>query len=134
MPFGLSNAPSPFQSLMNEVLRPFLRRFVLVFFNDILIYNTTWNEHLRHVAAVLNTLRVNTLFVKRSKCIFGANSIAYLGHVISSNGVTMDPEKVNAVTTWPQPHSVKGLRGFLRLAGYYRKFIHNFGIIATPLT
>jgi hypothetical protein len=134
MPFGLSNAPSTFQSLMNEVLGSFLRRFVLAFFDDILIFSTTWTEHLRHVAAVLDTLRSNSLFVKRSKCIFGASSIAYLGHVISAQGVAINPDKVEAIITWPQPLSVRGLRGFLGLTRYYRKFIHNFGVIAVPLT
>jgi hypothetical protein len=133
MPFGLSNAPSTFQSLMNEVLGPFLWRFVLVFFDDILIFSTR-TEHLRDVAAVMDTLRSNNLFVKRSKCIFGASSIAYLVHVISAQGVAMDPDKVEAAITWPQPLSVRGLRGFLGLAGYYRKFIHNFAVIAAPLT
>jgi hypothetical protein len=133
MSFGLSNAPSTFQSLMNEILGPFLWRFVLVFFDDILIFSTRI-EHLRHVAAVMDTLQSNIIFVKRSKCIFGASSIAYLGHVISAQGVAMDPDKVEAAITWPQPLSVQGLRGFLGLAGYYRKFIHNFVVIAAPLT
>jgi hypothetical protein len=113
MPFGLSNAPSTFQGLMNEVLGPFLQKFVLVFFDDILIFSNTWTEHLRHVAAVLDTLRVHSLFVKRSKCIFGASSIAYLGHVILAKGVAMDPDKVHLATV---------------------TFIHNFSIIAAPLT
>jgi hypothetical protein len=135
MPFGLTNAPSTFQSLMNEVLQPFLRRFVLVFFVDMLIFSTSWTVHLRHVAAVLDTLCSHSLFVKRSKCIFGARSISsYLGHVISAEGVSMDPEKLASVQSWPQPRTVRGIRGFLGLAGYYRKFIHNFGVLAAPLT
>lgn len=119
---------------MNEVLGGFLRRFVLVFFDDILIYSATWTEHLIHVKAVLETLHTNKLFVKESKCNFGATSVAYLGHIISAKGVAMDSSKIEAVTSWPIPKSPRGLRGFLGLAGYYRKFIKDFGVIAAPLT
>ncbi|KAF0894408.1 hypothetical protein E2562_038912 [Oryza meyeriana var. granulata] len=93
MPFGLCNAPATFQALMNDVLRAFLRRFVLVFFDDILIYSFTWADHLRHLRAVLLVLRQHRLFVKRSKCAFGVDSISYLGHIISEAGVAMDPAK-----------------------------------------
>ncbi|KAF0903441.1 hypothetical protein E2562_027864, partial [Oryza meyeriana var. granulata] len=121
MPFGLCNAPATFQALMNDVLRAFLRRFVLVFFDDILIYSSTWADHLRHLRAVLLVLRQHRLFVKRSKCAFGVDSISYLGHIISEAGVAMDPAKVQAVLDWPQPRSARAVRGFLGLAGYYRK-------------
>jgi hypothetical protein len=94
MPFGLCNAPATFQALMNDVLRPFLRRFVLVFFDDILIYSRSWADHLRHIRAVLEELRRHQLFLKRTKCAFAATSVAYLGHVISAAGVAMDPAKV----------------------------------------
>jgi hypothetical protein len=97
MPFGLCNAPATFQALMNDVLRPFLHRFVLVFFDDILIYSKTWADHLRHIRAVLDELLHHVLFVKQSKCIFGSPSVAYLGHVISAHGVAMDPAKVQAI-------------------------------------
>ena len=134
MPFGLSNAPATFQALMNDVLQPFLRRFVLVFFDDILIYSLSWSEHLQHVRLVLDALRANGLHLKRSKCAFGSRSVAYLGHVISAEGVAMDTAKVEAVASWSEPHSAQGVRGFLGLAGYYRKFIRDFGAIAAPLT
>ena len=103
MPFGLSNAPATFQALMNKVLQPFLRKFVLVFFDDILIYSTSRAEHLRHVRLVLDTLRQHQLFLKRSKCTFAQTSVTYLGHVISEHGVAMDRSKVDAVLAWPQP-------------------------------
>jgi hypothetical protein len=117
MPFGLCNAPATFQALMNDVLRPFLRRFVLVFFDDILIYSSSWADHLCHLRAVFTILQQHRLFVKRSKCAFGERSIAYLGHVISDAGVAMDPAKVQAVSAWPQPCSARAVRGFLGLAG-----------------
>ena len=119
---------------MNDVLRPFLRRFILVFFDDILIYSKTWADHLRHLRAVLDELRRHQLFVKRTKCSFGASSVAYLGHVISAAGVAMDPAKVQAIHDWSAPRSPRVVPGFLGLAGYYRKFVHNYGAIAAPLT
>jgi hypothetical protein len=134
MVFGLCNAPAMFHSLMNDVLRPFLRRFVLVFFDDILIYNKTWADHLRHLRAVLDELRRHQLFVKRSKCSFGVPSVAYLGHIISTAGVAMDPAKVAAIYDWPPPRSVRAVRGFLGLAAYYRRFVNNYGTMAAPLT
>ena len=119
---------------MNDVLRPYLRRFVLVFFDDILIYSASWAEHLQHVAIVFNELRAHHLHLKRLKCSFGTPSVAYLGHVISAEGVAMDADKVAAVAAWPIPQSPRALCGFLGLAGYYRKFIREFGLIAAPLT
>eukprot|EP00267_Zea_mays_P051659 XP_020404637.1 uncharacterized protein LOC109944325 [Zea mays] len=117
---------------MNDVLRPFLRRFVLVFFDDILIYSKTWEDHLRHLRAVLNELRRHQLFVKRSKCSFGASSVTYLGHIISAAGVAMDLAKVAAIYDWPPPRSVQAVRGFLGLAGYYRRFVNNYDTMAAP--
>ena len=134
MPFGLCNAPATFQALMNDVLRPFLRRFVLVFFDDILIYSKSWGEHLRHLRAVLEELQRHQLFLKRTKCAFGATKVGYLGHVISEAGVAMDPAKVQAIRDWPTPRSARAVRGFLGLTGYYRKFVHHYGTVAAPLT
>lgn len=102
MPFGLTNAPVPFQALMNDILQPFLHRFVLVFY-DILIYSSTWEEHLQQVQLVLQLLCNNKLFIKKSKCFFGESMVAYLGHVISVEGVTMNPTDVEAVEAWPHP-------------------------------
>ena len=134
MPFGLSNAPSTFQALMNYVLKPFLRRCVLVFFDNILIYSSSWTEHLRHLRAVFDVLRAHRLHLKRSKCAFATSAVRYLGHVITGEGVAMDKAKVAAVQSWPRPRAARGLRGFLGLAGYYRRFIKDYGIIAAPLT
>lgn len=134
MPFSLTNAPATFQALMNDVLRPFLRQFVLVFFDDILIYSVSWAEHLGHIRAVLTILREHKLFLKRSKCSFAEPTVAYLGHVVSGQGVAMDVSKVQAILEWPTLTSVRALCGFLALAGYYRRFIKEFGAIAAPLT
>jgi hypothetical protein len=134
IPFGLSNAPATFQALMDDVLRPILRRFVLVFFDDILIYSKTWADHLRHIRAVLDELRRHVHFIKRSKYTFGSPSVAYLGHIISAQRVAMDPTKVQAIHDWPAPRSARAVRGFLGLAEYYRKFVHDYDKIAAPLT
>lgn len=134
MPFGLTNAPSTFQSLMNEIFRDLLRKFVLVFFDDILIYNHSWDEHLQHVAEVFNILWANQLYVKKEKCSFGQSRVNYLGHIIDQDGVSMDPEKIIAMKRWPPPTTIKALRGFLGLTGYYRKFIQHYGSISHPLT
>jgi len=105
MPFGLSNAPSTFQALMNMVLKPFMRRCVLVFFDDILIYSSSWMEHLQQLRAVLDTLHAHQVQVKCSKCTFAAPIVDYLGHMISEHGVAMDQQKVEAMAAWPQPRS-----------------------------
>jgi hypothetical protein len=123
MPFGLCNAPATFQALMNDILRPFLHRFVLVFFDDILILSSSWAEHLGHIRAVFGVLHQHWLFVKKTKCSFGVESISYLGHIISATGVAMDLAKVQAIMDWPQPRSARVVRGFLGLVGYYRKFV-----------
>jgi hypothetical protein len=99
MPFGLTNASASFRSLMNEILLTFIRRFVLVFFDDILIYSSTWIEHLHHVKVVFDQLRQHRLSVKRSKCTFGSETVAYIKHIISADGVAMDLDKVTAVDT-----------------------------------
>jgi hypothetical protein len=119
---------------MNDILWPFLRGFILVFFDNILIFSGSWAEHLRHVRAVLDVLHQHRLFVKRSKCEFGVTSIAYLGHTISATGVAMDPAKVQAVANWPQPCFARAIRRFLGLAGYYRKFVKDYGTIIASLT
>jgi hypothetical protein len=108
--------------------------FVFVFFDDILIFSDSWSSHLQHVKMVLKRLQEHGLAIKRSKCSFGATLVQYLGHVISDKGVAMGADKVEAVRAWPLPRTVRAVRGFLGLTGYYRKFIQSYGDIAAPLT
>jgi hypothetical protein len=133
MPFGLSNAPATFQSLMNDIFSDHLRKFILVFFDDILVYSQTMEEHLQHLHIALSLLRQHQLAAKMSKCVFGVSHVEYLGHVISAKGVSTDPAKISAIIDWETPQSVTQLRSFLGLAGYYRCFIKHFGIICRPL-
>jgi hypothetical protein len=134
MPFGLCNAPATFQCVMNSILSPCLRKFALVFMDDILVYSPTLLEHARHLSAVLTLLRDNNFFVKPSKCSFAQAELEYLGHLVSGNGVATDPRKTHAMQEWPRPTTATELRGFLGLTGYYRKFVRDYGVIAKPLS
>jgi hypothetical protein len=133
MPFGLSNAPGTFQALMNEIFSDYLRKFILVFFDDILIYSPDQNSHCQHLAIALGILKETKLFANLSKCVFGVPQVEYLGQVISGLGVSTDPSKIAAVAEWESPTSVTKLRGFLGLTDYYRRFIKNYGLICRPL-
>lgn len=134
MPFGLTNAPATFQGLMNHVFAEYLRKFVLIFFDDILIYSSSMELHLVHLKKVFQLMRINQLFAKRSKCEFETDKVEYLGHFIQASGVSTDPAKIKAVKEWLVAKNLKALRGFLGLARYYKRFAKHFGTIARPLT
>ncbi|WVZ15409.1 hypothetical protein V8G54_012975 [Vigna mungo] len=134
MPFGLTNALSTFQALMNDVFRPFIRKFVLVFFDDILIYSQDMGTHTSHLQQVFQKMREHELWVNRKKCNFRVKQLEYLGHLISGEGIKADPSKIEAMVAWPEPKDIRSLRGFLGLTGYYRRFVRNYGMIAKPLT
>jgi hypothetical protein len=134
LPFGLTNAPATFMSMMNDLLRPYLDKFVIVFLDDILIYSKNEEEHEQHVKQVLDILRQNKLYAKLSKCEFFQHEVSFLGHRFSAKGKEMDPDKVKAITEWPVPKTVTELRSFLGLCGYYRTFVKGFSHIVSPLS
>ncbi|KAL0165801.1 hypothetical protein M9458_037645 [Cirrhinus mrigala] len=134
MPYGLANAPAVFQSFINEILKEFINKFVIAYIDDILIYSKTEAEHVAHVRAVLSRLLETQLFVKAEKCEFHIHQTSFLGYQVSHQGVKMDSTKVQAVTDWPQPTTVKELQRFLGFANFYRRFIRDYSTIASPLT
>jgi hypothetical protein len=134
IPFGLTNAPATFMCLMNIVLNKFLYIFVLVFIDDILIYSKNREEHEEHLRLVLQVLREHQLYAKFSKCDFFQKQIHYLGHVISEEGVVVDPDKIRSIMEWPTPKDVSDIRSFMGLARYYRIFIKGFSKIGCPIT
>ena len=133
MPFGLCNAPSSFQATMNTLFRPYLRRFIIVFFDDILIYSVSLSDHLRHLQTTFQVLYDNHFVLKLSKCLFAQPQVEYLGHLVSHRGVQPVASKIAAIAQWPNPRSVRALRSFLGLAGFYRRFIRGYATIAAPL-
>lgn len=133
MPFGLTNAPATFMRLMNDVLRPFIDSFVVVYLDDILIFSRTWSEHLQHVEQVLSTLQKHKLYANIEKCSFGMQSIQYLGYIIDVEGVHVDPAKIQIIQDWPSPKNFTELRSFLGLANFYRRFVFGFSHISWPL-
>eukprot|EP00253_Pinus_taeda_P025527 PITA_25527 len=133
MPFGLSNAPSTFMRLMNEVLKEFNGKFVIVYLDDILISSKTKEEHFRHLQSVLRKLQQNKLLINLKKCTFFQRELVYLGFVIAENELKMDPEKVTAIVSWPSPKRLFEVRSFHGLASFYKKFIRNFSEIFTPM-
>ncbi|KAD3640145.1 hypothetical protein E3N88_29368 [Mikania micrantha] len=134
MPFGLTNAPAVFMDLMNRVCKPYLDQFVIVFIDDILVYSKNKTEHEQHLRKILELLREKKLYAKFSKCEFWLREVKFLGHVVNSEGIHVDPAKIEAIKNWDTPKTPTEIRSFLGLAGYYRRFISNFSKIALPLT
>ncbi|GKA19246.1 putative reverse transcriptase domain-containing protein [Tanacetum coccineum] len=134
MPFGLTNAPAVFMDLMNRVCKPYLDKFVIVFIDDILIYSHNEKEHEEHLKTILELLKKEELYAKFSKCEFWINTVKFLGHVIDSSGIHVDPAKIEAVKNWASPTTPSEIHQFLGLAGYYRRFIEGFSKIAKPMT
>ena len=134
MPFGLTNAPATFMDLIHRVFQPYLDQFVVVFVDDILIYSKSEKEHEDHLRVILLVLRDHQLYAKFSKCEFWLIYVKFLGHVISTSGVLVDPKKIKAIMSWERSKSVFEIRNFLGLAGYYRRFIEDFSRLAVPMT
>ncbi|CAI7859372.1 unnamed protein product [Closterium sp. NIES-54] len=134
MPFGLINAPSTFQAEMNHILRPLLDECVVVYLDDILIYSRDMKQHIEHLRRVFEILRREKFYVKLSKCEFALKKVQFLGHMVSAQGVHVDPKKIEAVRTWKTPENVKELQQFLGFANYYNRFVPQYAKIATPLT
>ena len=126
MPFGLTNAPIAFMDLMHRVFRPYLDQFVVVFVDDILIYFQSGREHEEDLRVVLQLLRDHLMYAKFKKCEFWLTEVRFLRHIVSTSGVPVDPEKVEAVMSWERRKSVFEIHSFLGLAGYYRRFIEDF--------
>jgi hypothetical protein len=134
MPFGLTNAPATFQRFMNDHFRDMQDDFVVVYLDDIMIYSMDYTSHVEHVRLVLERLRGMNLFARPDKCDFHRDLVEYLGFLITPDGITMDPGKVQAITDWPTPESVKDVQSFLGFANFYRRFINEYSRITTPLT
>lgn len=134
MPFGLTCAPATFQSAMNKMFHPYLDKFVIVYLDDILIYSETAAEHAEHLRLVFEKLRQSKFYAKASKCEFFKQELKFVGHLVTANGIAVDPEKVKAVTDWPVPRNKTELLGFLGLANWCRRFIRRFAHLAAPMT
>ena len=133
MPMGLSEALGTFVRLMYHVLRPYIGVFVVVYFDDILVFSKTMKEHINHVKFVLQTLRKESLYANLKKSTFGIDKVVFLGFIVSSKGVHVDETKIEAIKTWPQPTNLQQVRSFLGLAGFCRRFVKDFSTIAAPL-
>ena len=134
MPFGLTNAPTDFMDLMNLIFRPYVDQFVVVFLDDILVYSKDRESHDTHLRVVLEALRKEQLYAKLSKCEFWLNEVSFPGHIVSKEGIRVDPKKIEVVVEWKPPRNVIEIRSFLGLEGYYRRFVKGFSMIAAPIT
>lgn len=134
MSFGLTNAPASFMKMMSGIFREYLEEFVIIFIDDILVYSKDRESHQGHLRIVLEKLREQKVFAKLRKCSFWKRSIGFLGHIVSDQGVLVDPEKIKSIEDWPRPKNASEVRSFLGLAGYYRKFVKWFAILAQPMT
>ncbi|KAJ9515226.1 hypothetical protein QJQ45_002352 [Haematococcus lacustris] len=132
--FGLCNAPATFQRVMNDAFAPVLNQCALVYLDDILVMSKSVDEHLKHLRKVFDLLRLNKLFAKQSKCEFMRTTLKFLGHVIFAGAIAVDPEKIKSISSWPVPQSLQQLQSFLGAANFVRKFVHNFSVLAAPLT
>jgi hypothetical protein len=133
MPFGLTNAPSTFMRLMNEILRSFIGKFVVVYFEDILIYSKSLDEHIEYLRAIFGALCEARLFANLDKCTFCTDRVVFLGYVMTPHGIEVDEVKIEAIKSWPIPATLTQLRSFLGLVGFYRRFGRDFSTIAAPL-
>ena len=134
MPFGLSNAPSTFMRVMNQIFRPFIGKFVVVYFDDILIYSANIDLHLQHLREVLIVLSREKFYAAIAKCSFMTDSVLFLGYVVSKDGLSVDESKVIAVKQWPIPTTIHEVRSFHGLVSFYRRFIPDFSTIMAPIT
>ena len=134
MPFGLSNAQSTYMRLMNEVLKPFIGRFVVVYFDDILVYSRNDETHVDHLRQIFDALRAQKLYAKLEKCVFFVDRVVFLGYVISRDGIMVDESKVESIKSWPKPKSITEVRSFHGLASFYRRFVPHFSSITAPIT
>jgi hypothetical protein len=134
MPFGLTNAPATFQTVINNVLRPFLDKFVVVYLDDITVYSNSHEEHIEHLRQVFEALAKHKLYANPAKCVFNKPEVKFCGHIIGNGTVQVMQDKIQAINNWPQPRTVHHIRQFLGLASYYRRFIKNFSQIALPLS
>jgi Reverse transcriptase (RNA-dependent DNA polymerase) len=134
MPFGLTNAPATFQTVINNVLRPFLDKFVVVYLDDITVYSNSFEEHLGHLRQVFEALAQHKLYANPAKCVFNKADVKFCGYIVGNGKVQVLEDKIKAINECPQPQTVQHVRQFLGLANYYRRFIKGFSQISAPLS
>jgi len=132
--FGLTNAPATFQAVMNDIFRPYIGKFVLVYLDDILVFSKSPEEHVQHLQLVLQRLRDHDLYAKSAKCSFNQPELEFLGHVVGSDGIKVDPKKTAVVRDWAVPQNISELRSFLGLTNYFRRFVQGYANLVGSLT